>query len=87
MSARPDTAPGTKIPVVQTYQPAGRLVGVLCAALEPSCYEQLIDATLRLAREAVKRSETVLLLNGTDGALMEAASVLYSRTLDDFTDG
>ena len=69
---------------MQTYQPAGRLVGVLCAALEPSCYAQLIDATLRLAREAVKRSETVLLLDGT---LMEAASVLYSRTLDDFIDG
>ncbi|MGB6230956.1 MAG: hypothetical protein WBF53_12625, partial [Litorimonas sp.] len=57
----------------ETYEPAGRLVGVICAAEEPSCHAQLLGATLRLAREAAKRGETVLLLDGTDGALMEAA--------------
>jgi hypothetical protein len=72
---------------MQTYTPAGRLVGVLCAADEPSCHTQMINATLRLARQAASRGETVLLLDGTDGALMEAAGVLYSRTLDDFIDG
>lgn len=87
MSVQLDTASGAKIPAVQTYQPAGRLVGVLCAATEPSCHAQLLGATLRLAREAAKRGETVLLLDGTDGALMEAAGVLYSRTLDDFIEG
>lgn len=70
-----------------SYVPAGRLVGVICAADEPSCHSQMIGATLRLAREAASRGETVLLLDGTDGALMEAAGVLYSRTLDDFIDG
>lgn len=69
------------------YTPAGRLVGVICAADEPSCHAQLLSATLRLAREAASRGETVLLLDGTDGALMEAAGILYSRTLDDFIDG
>ncbi|MGB3457463.1 MAG: hypothetical protein WBG08_10700 [Litorimonas sp.] len=69
------------------YVPAGRLVGVICAAEEPSCHAQMLDATLRLAREAASRGETVLLLDSTDGALMEAAGVLYSRTLDDFIDG
>lgn len=73
--------------VIPTYQPAGRLIGVLCAAEEPSCHAQLINATLRLAREAASRGETVLLLDGTDGALMESAGILYSRTLDDFISG
>ena len=80
MSAYPPTAP-------IVCQPAGRLVGVICAAEEPSCHAQLLGATLRLAREAASRGETVLLLDGTDGALMEAAGILYSRTLDDFIDG
>ncbi|WP_298916682.1 hypothetical protein [uncultured Algimonas sp.] len=71
----------------QPYRPAGRLVGVVCAAEEPSCHAQMLDATLRLARKAASLGETVLLLDGTDGALMEAAGVLYSRTLDDFIDG
>lgn len=69
------------------YEPAGRLVGVICAADEPSCHAQLLSATLRLAREAASRGETVLLLDGTNGALMESAGILYSRTLDDFIDG
>jgi hypothetical protein len=69
------------------YVPAGRLVSVVCAAEEPSCHAQMLDATLRLARHAASLGETVLLLDGTDGALMEAAGVLYSRTLGDFMDG
>lgn len=72
---------------VDTYTPAGRLVGVICAAEESSCHAQMLAATLRLARHAASLGETVLLLDGTDGALMEAAGVLYSRTLDDFIDG
>ena len=69
------------------YQPAGRLIGVLNAAQDPSCQAQLLGATLRLARKAASRGETVLLLDGTDGALMERAGVLYSRTLDDHLAG
>ncbi|MEL6686910.1 MAG: hypothetical protein AAFP97_04745 [Pseudomonadota bacterium] len=72
---------------VEIYEPAGRLVGVICAADEPSCHAQMLAATLRLARHAASLGETVLLLDGTDGALMESAGVLYSRTLDDFIDG
>lgn len=87
MSAQPTKAADKRVPTEQPYHPAGRLVGVICAAEEPSCHAQLIDATLRLAREAASRGETVLLLDGTDGALMEAAGVLYSRTLDDYMDG
>ncbi|MEM7727820.1 MAG: hypothetical protein AAF311_00945 [Pseudomonadota bacterium] len=86
MKARPSSVAQRGIPV-QPYEPAGRLVGVICAAEEPSCHTQMLDATLRLAREAASRGETVLLLDGTDGALMEMAGVLYSRTLDDFIDG
>ena len=69
------------------YRPAGRLVGVICAAQDPSCHSQLLGATLRLARRASSRGETVLLLDGTDGALMERAGVLYGRTLDDYLAG
>lgn len=91
MRARPpanlNTTASPSQPLAPSYVPAGRLVGVLCAADEPSCHAQMLSATLRLAREAASRGETVLLLDGTDGALMEAAGVLYSRTLDDFIDG
>jgi hypothetical protein len=69
------------------YQPAGRLIGVLNAAQDPSCQSQLLGATLRLARKAASQGETVLLLDGTDGALMERAGVLYSRTMDDHLAG
>ena len=69
------------------YQPAGRLIGVLNAAQDPSCQAQLLGATLRLTRKAASLGETVLLLDGTDGALMERAGVLYSRTLDDHLSG
>ena len=74
-------------PSVECYQPAGRLVGVLSAATDPSCHAQLLGATLRLARKAASRGETVLLLDGTNGALMERAGVLYGRTLDDHLAG
>lgn len=71
----------------EVYQPAGRLVSVLCASEEPSCHAQIIAATLRLAREAASRGETVLLLDASDGALMEQAGVIYSRSLDHFIAG
>jgi hypothetical protein len=88
MKARPHSGrDGVVHAPAEVYQPAGRLVGVICAAEEPSCHAQLLGATLRLAREAAKRGETVLLLDGTDGALMEAAGILYSRTLDDYLAG
>lgn len=87
MRVQPHMAADKPASLDQPYHPAGRLVGVLCAAEEPSCHAQLIDATLRLARMAASRGETVLLLDGTDGALMEAAGVLYSRTLDDYLNG
>ncbi len=69
------------------HVPAGRLVAVLCAADEPGCHAQVLGATLRLARKAASRGETVLLLDGTDGALMERAGILYSRTLDNVIRG
>ncbi|MEM9599577.1 MAG: hypothetical protein AAF926_01020 [Pseudomonadota bacterium] len=87
MIARPQAMADMRVPDSATYEPAGRLVGVLCAAEEPSCHTQLISATLRLARQAASRGETVLLLDGTDGALMEEAGILYSRTLEHFLAG
>lgn len=91
MSERPPAAPkdvaGFNSPSQSNYTPAGRLVGVICAADEPSCHTQLLSATLRMARLAARQGETVLLLDGTDGALMESAGILYSRTLDHFIDG
>ncbi|GLQ21060.1 MinD/ParA family protein [Algimonas porphyrae] len=87
MIARPQAMADLRVPDRSVYEPAGRLVGVLCAAEEPSCHAQLISATLRLAREAASRGETVLLLDGTDGALMEEAGILYSRTLEHFLAG
>lgn len=69
------------------YTPAGRLISVLCAATEPSCHAQMLEATLRLARHGASRGETVLLLDASGGALMERAGVIYSRTLDDFIAG
>lgn len=74
-------------PSAASYQPAGRLVGVLSAATDPACHAQLLGATLRLARKAASLGETVLLLDGTNGALMNRAGVLYSRTLDDHLAG
>lgn len=90
MAARQATPFATREPsdtYGSDYVPAGRLVSVLCAATEPSCHAQLISATLRLARKAASLGETVLLLDASDGALMEQAGVLYSRTLDDFIAG
>ena len=78
---------GAGLPAVMDYRPAGRLVGVLSAAQDASCHAQVMGATLRLARRAASRGETVLLLDGTDGALMERAGILYSRTLDDHLAG
>lgn len=72
---------------VQPYAPAGRMISVLCAAEEPSCHAQLIAATLRIARHAASLGETVLLLDASQGALMEQAGIVYSRTLDHFIRG
>lgn len=43
----------------------------------------LKETTLSLAKAAAARGETVLLLDCQDGALMEAAGVIYNKTLSD----
>ena len=62
---------------LETYQPAGRLVPVLAAS-------EGADATglaLRMGRVAASRGETVLILDGRDGEVMDRAGVVYARTL------
>lgn len=63
----------------QTYRPAGRLVPIFTS-------DENLEAnalTLALAKAAAANGETVLVLDCQDGALMEAAGIVYNKTLDD----
>ncbi len=61
------------------YRPAGRLVPIF------STRDGLGDTelTVEIARHAASFGETVLLLDVQDGALMDAAGVIYNKTLAD----
>ena len=65
------------------YQPAGRLVPVLSG----SGGADAVSLALRMARFAVSQGETVLLLDGRDGELMDKAGIVYARTLSDAVRG
>ena len=66
-----------------SYQPAGRLVPVFTAS------EDLDEnrLTLRLAKAAASRGETVLLVDAQDGAMMKMAGVIYNATFTDVLAG
>jgi len=61
------------------YRPAGRLVPVL-AATE---IDSRIDLALTLGRKAASYGETVLMLDCTDGEMMEKAGIIYHKTIYD----
>ena len=63
----------------QSYHPAGRLVPVLGA----SDGADAVGLALRLGRFAASLGETVLILDGCDGEVMERAGVIHARTLQD----
>ena len=64
---------------MDNYQPAGRLVPVFRAHEDLSA----LSLTLDLAKAAAARGETTLMLDITDGALMEAAGIVVGKTLGD----
>ena len=61
------------------YRPAGRLVPVFAA----SEIEGQSDLALKLGRHAASFGETVLMLDCNDGAMMDAAGVIYNKTIYD----
>ena len=61
------------------YRPAGRLVPIFAA----SDIEGQSDLALKLGRHAASFGETVLMLDCNDGVMMEAAGVIYNKTIYD----
>lgn len=61
------------------YRPAGRLVPVFSA----NEIEGQSDLALKLGRHAASFGETVLMLDCNDGAMMDAAGVIYHKTIYD----
>jgi len=66
------------------YEPACRLVSLFTASGEE---QTTYDIALKLGRKAASYGETVLILDAVDGELMRHAGIVYSRTLDDVTQG
>ena len=64
---------------LSSYTPAGRLVPVLAA----SDIAGQIDLALALGREAARHGETVLMLDCQKGAFMDAAGIIYNKTIFD----
>ena len=67
----------------ESYEPAGRLVPVLSGSRGADA----VSLALRLGRFAASRGETVLLLDGRSGELMDKAGVVYAGTLSDAVRG
>ena len=61
------------------YHPAGRLVPVFAA----SDIDGQSNLALKLGRHAASFGETVLMLDCNDGAMMDAAGVIYNKTIYD----
>ena len=77
-----------KIPVMDDYQPAGRLVSVLCpdeqgADNQAADHQEssLYELALSLGKKAASFGETVLLLDACGGRMMQAANIIYNITL------
>ena len=58
------------------YHPAGRLVPVFAA----SAIDGQSSLALKLGRHAASFGETVLMLDCNDGAMMDAAGIIYNKT-------
>jgi|GEM_PF-2739551 len=76
MGAKATTSAGD---AEMNYDPAGRLVPVLSASHSADA----IGLALRLGRFAASLGETVLILDGCGGEVMDRAGVIYARTLQD----
>jgi len=63
----------------EVYRPAGRLVPIFTSGEDLNANA----LTLKLAKSAAAKGETVLLLDCQDGGLMDAAGIVYNKTLDD----
>jgi len=63
----------------EEHHPAGRLVPVFAA----SDIDGQSELALKLGRHAASFGETVLMLDCNDGAMMEAAGVIYNKTIYD----
>lgn len=66
------------------YEPASRLISLLCASGEPQEVRRL---AIQLGRKAASYGETVLILDGVNGTLMQDAGIIYARTLTDVAKG
>lgn len=69
-----------KIPVMDDYQPAGRIVSVLCPDDQG---QTLYKLALSLGKKAASFGETVLILDACGGHMMQAANIIYNVTLAD----
>jgi len=67
----------------EDYLPAGRLVPVFAA----SDIDGQSDLALKLGRHAASFGETVLMLDCNNGAMMQAAGVIYNKTIHDVLEG
>lgn len=65
-------------------EPACRLVSLFTASGES---ETTSNLAVKLGRKAASLGETVLILDAVDGALMNRAGIVYSRTLTDVANG
>lgn len=65
------------------YKPAGRLIPIFTSSDEGTNADASRQLTLSLAKSAAARGETVLMLDAQDGALMDAAGIIYNKTLGD----
>ena len=63
----------------EEHHPAGRLVPVLAA----SDIDGQSDLALKLGRHAASFGETVLMLDCNNGQMMDAAGVIYNKTIHD----
>ena len=59
------------------HHPAGRLVPVFAA----NETDGQVELALSLGRKAASLGETVLMLDCQDGAMMEAAGIVFNKTI------
>lgn len=67
----------------QDFRPSGRLIPVFAASDEGGNAIATRALTLSLAKSAAARGETVLMLDAQGGAMMNAAGIIYNKTLGD----
>jgi len=66
------------------YEPACRLISLLSASGD---HRSLREIAIKLGRKAASFGETVLLLDGVDGDLLQDAGIVFARTLTDVAKG